>query len=92
MSKDYRDLSRRGLIELNQDFDKDNENMLINYLHENEDEYENIRIIERVVDKCDKIKQSMSFAGIGLKKAMEKGIDIAFEKASTVVSSVVEKL
>ena len=64
MGKNYEDLSRRGLIKLDHDFDKQNNGALSKYLAKHEDEYEDIRPVEKVIDCCDtavaSIKRSIS--------------------------------
>ena len=60
MGKNYEDLSRRGLIKLDHDFDKQNNGALSKYLAKHED----IRPVEKVIDCCDtavaSIKRSIS--------------------------------
>ena len=64
MGKNYEDLSRRGLIKLDHDFDKQNNGALSKYLAKHEDEYEDIRPVEKVVNCYDtavaSIKRSIS--------------------------------
>lgn len=49
----YNELSRRGLISLNKDFDNDNQNSLKDYLNSTEKCYEPVRPIEQVIERLD---------------------------------------
>lgn len=55
MSRGYEDLSRRGLIKLNRDFDQDNDTVLLQYLAEHDAMYEGIRPVEKVINKVDNV-------------------------------------
>lgn len=92
MAKGYRDLSRRGLIQLNEDFDNENEGMLLDYLSKNDDKYENVRTIEQIVERCDQVKESMTTTGSSFKKALVKGIDFALDKAVDALGALVERV
>lgn len=56
--KHYKDLSRRALIKLGKDFDDENNDMLIDFLNDNSESYEDVRPIERVIEKADHVKES----------------------------------
>ena len=75
MGKNYEDLSRRGLIKLDHDFDKQNNGALSKYLAKHEDEYEDIRPVEKVIDCCDtavaSIKRSISCVKASMKEDAE---------------------
>lgn len=92
MAKGYNDLSRRGLIQLNEDFDNENEGMLLDYLSKNDDKYEGVRTIEQIVERCDNIKESMTSSGSGIKKALVKGIDFAIDKAVDALGALIERV
>ena len=51
--KTYEDLSRRALIQLGHEYDELNDNRLQKFLTHNEDLYEGIRPVERIIDGCD---------------------------------------
>lgn len=70
MSKNYTDLSRRGLIELGRDFDQDNDGALLQYLAEHGDKYENIRPVEKVVERADQFIETVSTSTKGIREAM----------------------
>lgn len=70
MSKSYEDLSRRGLIKLSHDFDQENNGALLQYLAEHGDEYENIRPVEKVVERTDQIIQTVSTTTKGIREAL----------------------
>lgn len=69
MAKTYEDISRRGLIKLGHDFDRDNEAALQRYLAENGENYENIRTVEKVIVRADQITETVKEAASRLKTA-----------------------
>ena len=58
----YNDLSRRGLIKLCNDFDKDNGNKLASYVNNKDTNYELTRIPEKVIDIGDGLIEVLEFA------------------------------
>lgn len=92
MAKGYQDLSRRGLIKLNEDFDNENEGKLLDYLSKNDDRYENVRTIEKIVERCDQVKDEFTGkASSGLQKIAAKGIDLALDKAVGSLNTLLER-
>lgn len=85
MSKGYEDLSRRALIQLDKDFDEDNDGLLIEYLVEHENRYENIRTSEKIIEGADRIKDSVSGAGRAIK-------NVLLGQAENVVGKVIGSL
>ena len=83
MSKAYEDLSRRGLIKLNHDFDQENDGVLQQYLADHVDEYENIRPVEAVVNRVDQIVETVSGRAFCMKKA-------AGRKGGKIVEAVID--
>ena len=71
MSKCYEDLSRRGLIRLNHDFDAEHGGVLHQYLSEHGDEYENIRPVENVINRVDQIVETVSSSTRGIREAFK---------------------
>ena len=67
MAKGYEDLSRRGLIQLNKDFDQDHDGELLHYLSENSDKYEGIRPIEAIIDRADQASEIIGDTGRKIK-------------------------
>lgn len=63
MGKHYKDLSRRGLIQLGTDFDAENDGALLEYLTENGDKYEDIRPIESIIDRADQVSEIIGNSG-----------------------------
>lgn len=62
----YESLSRRGMIQLAHDYDKDNDDGLKNYLQAAEEtgsHYEEVRPVEQIIDKADKVAEKLSDAG-----------------------------
>lgn len=80
MAKGYEDLSRRGLIQLNKDFDQDNDAALLQYLTENDQKYENIRPVEKAIEGADKLKGAFSGAGTVVKNVLLHQADKVVDK------------
>ena len=81
----YHELSRRGLIKLNEDFDIENNNALKAYLLNHRDNYENIRAHEALVEKMDDATA----------KAVARGgvvSDIVIRKLDKIFDKVMDKL
>ena len=72
MSKTYEDLSRKGLIKLGHDFDRDNDGALQHYLAEHGDNYQNIRPVESVIERVDQIVETVSAPIRRVKKSAEE--------------------
>lgn len=85
MSKSYEDLSRRGLIQLNRDFDQENDAALLHYLTENDQKYENVRPVEKVIEGADRLKGTFSGAGQVVK-------NVLLHQADRVVDKVIGSL
>lgn len=86
MGKHYEDLSRRGLIKLNNDFDDDNDAALLKYLTEKGDNYENIRFVESIINGADQVVDTVSSSHIVktiLSKESNKVVD-------TVIDAVID--
>lgn len=75
MSRSYEDLSRRALVQLGKDYDADNNANLLGYLQENDERYEGIRPVEKVIQRTDEVKQVMNDAGITVKNVVMRQID-----------------
>lgn len=88
MAKGYEDLSRRGLIQLNKDFDQDNDAMLLHYLEENDQNYENIRPVEKVIDGADRLKGTFSGAGKIVKTVLLHQTDRVVDKVLGSLANV----
>ena len=83
--KGYNMLSRRALIKLNQDFDSEHDDMLLEYLEENLNAYEKIRTCEKVICAADtassKIKETMFGVRNNMEEQSSKLIDRALDVA-----------
>lgn len=82
MSKSYEDLSRRALIKLDHDFDAENDEALLKYLGERENEYENIRFVEKVTVRVDRLSETA-------KESMAKIRDACFDEADRFVDKAI---
>lgn len=91
MAKGYSDLSRRALIQLNEDFDQENNSSLLQFLTENEEDYENVRPIESIVERCDQVKESICDTGGNmLKQFAIKQADSLLDKIISTVGGIVD--
>ncbi|WP_301067066.1 hypothetical protein [uncultured Duncaniella sp.] len=91
MSK-YEDLSRRGLIKLGHDYDRDNDDALAKYLGEAEaagSAYEEIRPAEAILDKADTMAQKLSDAGTSAAYSL---LDRMTEKLTTFVDQLADDI
>lgn len=68
MAKGYEDLSRRALIQLGKNYDQENDAALLQYLTEHSDEYENIRSVEKVIQRADQLKSTVTESADVVKK------------------------
>ena len=75
----YNDISRRGLIELNNDFDKKSDNALYNFLNNSEKDYEEIRPYERVAEKLDEVTEAIQAKGGIISNAMVDRVNHIFD-------------
>ena len=75
MSRSYEDLSRRALVQLGKDYDANNDAQLLRYLQENDQKYEGIRPVEKVIQRTDEVKQVMTDAGATVKNVVMRQID-----------------
>lgn len=85
MTKHYKDLSRRALIKLGSDYDKENDEALINYLKDHNDEYESVRDVEKIIEKSDMICQTLKCNSSVLK-------DIAAKESGKILDSVIDAI
>lgn len=65
----YKDLSRRGLIKLNEDFDKENDDALLEYLNTTLNDYELIRPQEQRIADADEMKDAIKDTPKNIAKA-----------------------
>ena len=80
MARRYEDLSRRGLIQLNNDFDQANDAALLHYLTENDQNYEGIRPVEKAIEGADRLKGAFSGAGKVVKNVLIHQADKVVDK------------
>lgn len=87
MSRSYEDLSRRALVQLGKDYDADNDAHLLGYLQENDQKYEGIRPVEKVIQRTDEVKQVMTDAGITVKNVVMRQVDKVLDCVIDAVKS-----
>ena len=85
MAKGYEDLSRRALIKLGKDYDQETDAALLQYLTDHCDEYEDVRMVEKAIEKADSLTQSVKNTGSTLKNVVAK-------EASKIIDSVMDTL
>lgn len=88
MPKNYKDLSRRGLIKLNSDFDEANNNQLHDFLSDNEANYEGVRPVEKIIETCDSIRDSISGSGSLIKQGILKSVDSVLDTALNSITAL----
>lgn len=87
----YNDLSRRGLIKLNNDFDRENNNSLKQFLNDNRSEYEGIRPHEKMFDKLDDVHDEIAIRGGVVASAVIKRMDKVFDRMMGKIQSEVDR-
>ena len=90
MSK-YNDLSRRGLIRLNNDFDLDNNNALKEYLNQRDGNYEGVRPLEQMMEELDNASEKVKIQGGVVSSAVIKRIDKVFDRMMGKLQNEVER-
>lgn len=88
MAASYEDKSRRALIQLGKDYDADNGAQLLSYLQANDEKYEGIRPVEKVIQRTDEVKQVMKDAGVTVKGVVMRQIDKVLDSVVDAVRSV----
>ena len=91
--KTYEDLSRRALIQLGHEYDELNGNRLQKFLNHNEDLYECIRPVERIIDGCDQAIETVFGSRVSVCESLCKTggtvIGAVGEALATAASSVI---
>lgn len=88
MMENYGQVSRRGLIKLNEDFDSANENMLLEYLKENDGKYEEVRPVEKAIEYVDSVANAADDAKTGIKGIAIEEVNKLLDKMTDVVLSL----
>ena len=76
----YNELSRRGLIKLNNEFDIAHNNELKEFLNNSIDGYEGIRPHEQMIEKLDETTEKVKIQGGVVSSAVIKRIDKVFDR------------
>lgn len=87
----YNELSRRGLIKLNNDFDTANNNALKEFLNNSEDVYEGIRPHEHMIEKLDETAERVKIQGGIVSTAVIKRMDKIFDHVMDKLSEEVNR-
>ena len=87
----YNDLSRRGLIDLNAKYDKENDNALYDFMVEKNKEtgFERIRPFEQVADRIDKVNASIRNSNDNIKQKFADRINNLFD---SLIDSINEEI
>lgn len=91
MSRQYEDLSRRALIKLNHDYDRDNDEALLKYLEEMDptENYEKVRMTERIVATGDHIYDTITGNTGAIKAVAKTAVDGMLDKAVDFVGKLI---
>ena len=87
----YNELSRRGLIKLNNDFDIANDNALKEFLNSSSEGYEAIRPHEQMIEKMDETIDRVKIQGGIVSSALVKRMDKVFDRLMDKISDEVNR-
>lgn len=79
MATNYKDLSRRGLIRLGNDYDAANDNALHNFLNDGTRTYEGIRPFEEVAARADDVVDCLKDKGDEVSKSLVNRMNNVFD-------------
>ena len=85
----YGELSRRGLIKLNNDYDKANDNALNDFLDQHDGFYEEIRPYEQIAEKLDDVTETLQQKGSQVSNAMMDRVNHVFD---AMINSMTEEI
>lgn len=85
----YNELSRRGLIKLNHDFDAANDNALHEFLNGAQESYEGIRPFEEIAQRVDELSGVLNDKKDAVSQSMMDRVNHVFDG---VVKSLVEEV
>ena len=91
MARGYEDLSRRALINLGHDFDDANDAELMQFLAENDDKYEGIRPVEKIIARADQLKDSAADCAAEVRGSIRNAADKLLDNVSDTLASLVNK-
>ena len=92
MAKGYECLSRRALIQLNKDYDAENDEALLKYLQAHLEQYEEIRAVEKISNSVDNAASTLKKSSAVIKTALAKEGDKLIESALDVVNTTAKEL
>jgi len=75
----YNAFSRRGLIKMNNDYDKVSNGALHNFLEDKEDNYEEVRPFEQIAERLDEVTETIQERGGMISNAMMDRVNHVFD-------------
>lgn len=91
---DYKEISRRGLIKLNTDFDIDNDGQLKEYLNHsvaNGRTYEEVRPYEQIVERLDDVTEALEGRVDAVSESMLERANKVFDSLIDAISGEVKR-
>lgn len=90
-NRNYEDLSRRAMIKLGHDYDRDNGDQLKTYFVEKDTQvpYEGIRPVEKMTEQVDHLTETIKENGGALKRAAVKSVNNMLERVIDAVDGVI---
>lgn len=88
---EYKEISRRGLIKLNTDYDKANDNSLHKFLNEPGREYEEIRPFEQISERLDEVAMVFEDKTDAVSQAMMNRVNHVFDNVVNAITDEVER-
>lgn len=86
---EYKELSRRGLIKLNNEFDQANDHALHNFLNGDDRNYEEVRPYEQIAEKMDEVTEAVQMKGGVISTAI---IDRANHIFDSMIAGLTEEI
>lgn len=87
----YNELSRRGLIKLNNDFDITHNNELKDFLNNSTEVYEGIRPHEKMVEELDNTTEKVKIQGGVVASAVIKRVDKVFDRLMNKLQNEIDR-
>ena len=88
---EYKDLSRRGLIKMNGDYDKTNDNKLKEFMNNSSTAYEEIRPYEQIAERLDDLTEAVEEKGGVVSDAIMGRVNHVFDSIITSMSEEITR-